>query len=276
MTVSPPTTATKSIRITDLHRMKVEGRRIVMTTCYDTLFARLLDECGVDLLLVGDSVAEVLNGASSTLAATLDQMVYHATAVCRGVRRAFVVCDLPFLSYQVSVSSAIANAGRVLQETGCAAVKLEGGREQIDTVRRLVEAGIPVMGHLGLTPQSIHKLGGHRVQGRNEAAAQRLMEDAESLQGAGAFALVLELIPMPLATNISKQLDIPVIGIGAGPGCDGQVLVLHDLLGLTESFGARFVKRYAALSDEVRRAVRQYGAEVRNGSFPTPEHSFAE
>lgn len=247
-----------------------------MTTCYDTLFARLLDECGVDLLLVGDSVAEVLNGASTTLAATLDQMIYHATAVRRGVHRALVVCDLPFLSYHISVPSAIANAGRVMQETGCTAVKLEGGRERVETIRGLVEVGIPVMGHLGLTPQSIHILGGHRVQGRGEAAAQRLVEDAQWLQEAGAFALVLELVPAPLAERITTQLDIPVIGIGAGPGCDGQVLVLHDLLGLTESFRARFVKRYATLSDEVRRAVQQYTTEVRDGSFPALEHGLAE
>jgi len=276
MTAFPETAATRLVRVTDLHRMKAERQRIVMTTCYDTLFAKLLDECGVDVLLVGDSVAEVLNGEGSTLTATLDQMIYHATAVCRGVRRALVVCDLPFLSYHVSVPSAIANAGRVMQETGCAAVKLEGGRERVETIRCLVDAGIPVMGHLGLTPQSIHVFGGHRVQGRDEAAARRLEADAQSLQKAGAFALVLELVPAPLATTIAKQLEIPVIGIGAGPGCDGQVLVLHDLLGLTESFQARFVKRYATLSDEVRSAVRQYAAEVRDGSFPAAEHSFSE
>ena len=276
MTAFPETAATRLVRVTDLHRMKAERQRIVMTTCYDTLFAKLLDECGVDVLLVGDSVAEVLNGEGSTLTATLDQMIYHATAVCRGVRRALVVCDLPFLSYHVSVPSAIANAGRVMQETGCAAVKLEGGRERVETIRCLVEAGIPAMGHLGLTPQSIHVFGGHRVQGREQAAARRLEADAQCLQKAGAFALVLELVPAPLATTIAKQLEIPVIGIGAGPGCDGQVLVLHDLLGLTESFQARFVKRYATLSDEVRSAVRQYAAEVRDGSFPAAEHSFSE
>jgi len=264
VTAFPQTAATRLVRVTDLHRMKAERQLIVMTTCYDTLFAKLLDECGVDVLLVGDSVAEVLNGEGSTLTATL------------GVRRALVVCDLPFLSYHVSVPSAIANAGRIMQETGCAAVKLEGGRKRAETIRGLVDAGIPVMGHLGLTPQSIHVFGGHRVQGRDEAAARRLKADAQCLQKAGAFALVLELVPAPLATTIAKQLEIPVIGIGAGPGCDGQVLVLHDLLGLTESFQARFVKRYATLSDEVRSAVRQYAAEVRDGSFPAAEHSFAE
>ncbi len=276
MAALPQTAAPKPVKVTDLRRMKAEGQRIVMTTCYDTLFARLLDESGVDLLLVGDSVAEVLNGAGSTLAATLDQMIYHATAVCRGARRALVVCDLPFLSYHISVPSAVANAGRVLQETGCTAVKLEGRRERVETIRCLVETGIPVMGHLGLTPQSIHIFGGHRVQGRDEAAAQRLEEDAQRLQTAGAFALVLELVPAPLAARIATQLEIPVIGIGAGPGCDGQVLVLHDLLGLTESFRPRFVKRYATLSDEVRRAAREYAAEVRDGSFPAPEHCFPE
>jgi 3-methyl-2-oxobutanoate hydroxymethyltransferase len=254
--------------------MKQRGERIVMLTCYDALFARLLEAAGVDVLLVGDSVNEVLAGAETTLSATLEQMLYHTKSVRRGSARALVVCDLPFLTYQVSREEAIKNAGRVLQETGCHAVKLEGGQPMADTVRALVDIGIPVMGHLGLTPQSVHALGGHRVQGRDDATAERLKADARALEAAGAFAIVLELVPAPLASQITKALTIPTIGIGAGPACDGQVLVLHDLLGLNDRFSAKFVKRYAAMAEDVRAAVRLYAAEVREGRYPGPEHSF--
>jgi 3-methyl-2-oxobutanoate hydroxymethyltransferase len=254
--------------------MKERGERIVALTCYDALFARLLDAAGVDVLLVGDSVNQVLAGAETTLSATLEQMIYHTTIVRRGAERAMVVCDLPFLTYQVSRPDAIANAGRVLQETGCHAVKLEGGTPVADTVRALVDVGIPVMGHLGLTPQSVHALGGYRVQGRDEQTAQRLKTDAKALEDAGAFAIVLELLPAPLASQITKSLTIPTIGIGAGPACDGQVLVLPDMLGLNERFTAKFVKRYAALATDVEEAVRRYAAEVREGRYPGPEHSF--
>src|SRR2546428_342766 len=236
--------------------------------------ARLLDASGVDILLVGDSVNQVLAGAETTLSATLEQMIYHTKIVRRGAQRAMVVCDLPFLSYQVSPQDAIRNAGRVLQETGCHGVKLEGGRPMAETVRALVEIGIPVMGHLGLTPQSVHALGGYRVQGRDEPTAERLKGDARALEEAGAFSLVLELVPAPLASQITKALTIPTIGIGAGPACDGQVLVLHDMLGLNEEFAAKFVKRYAALAEDVREAVRLFAAEVREGRDPGPEHSF--
>jgi 3-methyl-2-oxobutanoate hydroxymethyltransferase len=253
--------------------MKQRGERIVMLTCYDALFARLLEAAGVDVLLVGDSVNEVLAGAETTLSATLEQMLYHTKSVRRGSARALVVCDLPFLTYQVSREEAIKNAGRVLQETGCHAVKLEGGQPMADTVRALVDIGIPVMGHLGLTPQSVHALGGHRVQGRDDATAERLKADARALEAAGAFAIVLELVPAPLASQITKALTIPTIGIGAGPACDGQVLVLHDLLGLNDRFSAKFVKRYAAMAEDVREAVRLYAAEVREGRYPGPEHS---
>src|SRR6266568_3623950 len=249
-------------------------REIAELTCYDALFARLLDASGVDILLVGDSVNQVLAGAETTLSATLEQMIYHTKIVRRGAQRAMVVCDLPFLSYQVSPQDAIRNAGRVLQETGCHAVKLEGGRPMAETVRALVEIGIPVMGHLGLTPQSVHALGGYRVQGRDEPTAERLKGDARALEEAGAFSLVLELVPAPLASQITKALTIPTIGIGAGPACDGQVLVLHDMLGLNEEFAAKFVKRYAALAEDVREAVRLFAAEVREGRYPGPEHSF--
>ena len=264
----------KAINVHELLAMKERGERIVCLTCYDALFARLLDESGVDILLVGDSVNEVLAGAESTLSATLEQMIYHTRIVRRGTSRALVVCDLPFLSYQISREEAIRNAGRAMAETGCHAVKLEGGKPMAQTVRALVDVGIPVMGHLGLTPQSVHALGGHRVQGRDEKTAERLKEDAKALEDAGAFAIVLELVPAPLASQITKSLTIPTIGIGAGPACDGQVLVLHDMLGLNDKFAAKFVKRYAALAEDVREAVRLYAAEVREGRYPGPEHSF--
>ena len=266
----------KGINVHELLAMKERGERIVCLTCYDALFARLLDESGVDILLVGDSVNEVLAGAESTLSATLEQMIYHTRIVRRGTSRALVVCDLPFLSYQISREEAIRNAGRAMAETGCHAVKLEGGKPMAQTVRALVDVGIPVMGHLGLTPQSVHALGGHRVQGRDEKTAERLKEDAKALEDAGAFAIVLELVPAPLASQITKSLTIPTIGIGAGPACDGQVLVLHDMLGLNDKFAAKFVKRYAALAEDVREAVRLYAAEVREGRYPGPEHSFAK
>ncbi|HMH81832.1 MAG TPA: 3-methyl-2-oxobutanoate hydroxymethyltransferase [Gemmatimonadales bacterium] len=264
----------RPVTVHHLLEMKERGERIVALTCYDALFARLLDAAGVDVLLVGDSVNQVLAGADTTLSATLEQMIYHTTIVRRGAERAMVVCDLPFLTYQVSRPDAIANAGRVLQETGCHAVKLEGGTPVADTVRALVDVGIPVMGHLGLTPQSVHALGGYRVQGRDEQTAQRLKTDAKALEDAGAFAIVLELLPAPLASQITKSLTIPTIGIGAGPACDGQVLVLPDMLGLNERFTAKFVKRYAALATDVQEAVQRYAAEVREGRYPGPEHSF--
>ena len=270
------TAESKSVSVHELLAMKERGERIVSLTCYDALFARLLDESGVDILLVGDSVNQVLAGGETTLSATLEQMIYHTRIVRRGASRALVVCDLPFLSYQISKEEAIKNAGRVMAETGCHAVKLEGGKPMAQTVRALVDVGIPVMGHLGLTPQSVHALGGYRVQGRDEKTAERLKEDAKALEDAGAFSIVLELVPAPLASQITKSLTIPTIGIGAGPACDGQVLVLHDMLGLNDKFAAKFVKRYAALAEDVREAVRLYAAEVREGRYPGPEHSFAK
>jgi 3-methyl-2-oxobutanoate hydroxymethyltransferase len=266
--------AAKPVTTLDLLKMKTAGTRIVMLTCYDALFARLLDAAGIDILLVGDSVNQVLGGAESTLSATLDQMIYHTRIVRRGTRRALVVCDMPFLTYQVTREDAIRNAGRAMAETGCHAVKVEGGVHIAPTVRALVDVGIPVMGHIGLTPQSLHALGGPRVQGRDEVAAQRLKNDAAALQEAGAFAVVLELVPAALAGEITKSLTIPTIGIGAGPSCDGQVLVLHDMLGLNEEFNAKFVKQYAQLAGEVRRAAGTFAEEVRAGRYPGPEHSF--
>ncbi|HET9038534.1 MAG TPA: 3-methyl-2-oxobutanoate hydroxymethyltransferase [Gemmatimonadales bacterium] len=264
----------RPMTVPDLLAMKAAGRRIVMLTCYDAAFARLLDQAEVDVLLVGDSVNQVLAGHETTLSATLDQMIYHAASVRRGTRRALVFVDLPFLTYQVSPTEAIRNAGRVLQESGAHGVKLEGGRPMAETVRALVDRGIPVIGHLGLTPQSVHALGGYRVQGRDASGAERLLADARALEEAGACAIVLELLPSALATRISDALAIPTIGIGAGAGCNGQVLVLHDMLGLNEMFNPKFLKRYAELGEAVRAAVRTYAAEVRDGTYPGPQHSF--
>jgi 3-methyl-2-oxobutanoate hydroxymethyltransferase len=260
--------------VLDLTAWKAAGRRLVMLTCYDAAFARLLDRSEVDVLLVGDSLNQVIAGQETTLSATLDQMIYHAAAVRRGAPGSLLFVDLPFLTYQVSVPEAIRNAGRVLQETEANGVKLEGGRHMAETVRALVERGIPVMGHLGLTPQSVHALGGYKVQGRDPAAAERLLDDAKELEAAGACAIVLELIPAEVSRRISAALTIPTIGIGAGPGCDGQVLVLHDMLGLNEGFSPKFLKRYAELGGAVRDAVRAYATEVRKGSYPGKEHSF--
>lgn len=260
--------------VLDLAAMKAAGHRIVMLTCYDAAFARLLDQAGVDVLLVGDSLNQVIAGEETTLSATLDQMIYHAAAVRRGAPRALMFVDLPFLTYQVSVPEAIRNAGRVLQETGAQGVKLEGGCAMAATVRALVDRGIPVLGHLGLTPQSVHALGGYRVQGRDPAGAEQLVADAQELERAGACGVVLELLPAALARRISGSLAIPTIGIGAGAGCDGQVLVLHDMLGLNEGFDPKFLKRYGSMGESVRAAVRAYAAEVREGRYPGPEHSF--
>jgi 3-methyl-2-oxobutanoate hydroxymethyltransferase len=264
----------RPMMVPDLIAMKAARRRIVMLTCYDAAFARLLEQAEVDVLLVGDSVNQVLAGQETTLSATLDQMIYHATSVRRGARRALVFVDLPFLTYQVTVADAIRNAGRVLQETGANGVKLEGGEVMAETVRALVDRGIPVMGHLGLTPQSVNALGGYRVQGRTPAAMDRLVHDAQALEAAGACAIVLELLPTQVAARVTAGVRVPTIGIGAGVGCDGQVLVLHDMLGLNEGFAPKFLKRYAELGGSVREAVRRYSEDVRAGRYPGPEHSF--
>lgn len=255
--------------------MKAEGRPIVALTAYDVLFARLLEEAGVDIVLVGDSLGQVALGYDSTLPVTLDEMMHHASAVRRGAPDSFLVLDMPFLSFQVSVEDALRNAGRVMKETGVQAVKLEGGDERtVEVVDALVSVGIPVMGHLGLTPQSVHALGGYRVQGRGEEAAGRMADEGRALEAAGAFSVVLELVPADLAAEISRSLTIPTIGIGAGPGCDGQVLVLPDALGLNPGFQPRFLKRFAALHEAALDGVRAYAREVREGTYPGPEHSF--
>jgi 3-methyl-2-oxobutanoate hydroxymethyltransferase len=266
----------KPVTVTEILNRKKAGEKIAMLTAYDALFGRLVDQEGIDIVLVGDSVNTVLAGRETTLSATLDQMIYHGRSVRAGVKRAMVIVDMPFLTFQVSLEDTKRNAGWVMQETGAAGVKLEGGKSMAPTVRALVEMGVPVMGHIGFTPQSVHALGGYRVQGRGEEAAAKLIEDARALQDAGAFSIVLELIPSEVARRITEAIDIPTIGIGSGPHCDGQVLVLHDMLGLNEEFNAKFVKRYANLAEEVRRAVRRFRDEVRAGQYPDRAHSFEE
>jgi 3-methyl-2-oxobutanoate hydroxymethyltransferase len=263
----------KSLTVPDLRDRKAAGQKVTVLTCYDALFARLLDGL-VDVLLVGDSVNQVLAGHDTTLSATLDQMIYHAASVRRGATRSLVFVDLPFLTYQVSVPEAVRNAGRVLQQTGCHGVKLEGGAPMAETIRALTQVGIPVMGHLGLTPQSVHRLGGYRVQGREPAEADRLRADARLVELAGACAIVLELVPAALAAEVSRAAAVPTIGIGAGPSCDGQVLVLHDMLGLNEGFTPKFLRTYADLAGQVRGAARAYAEDVREGRYPGKEHSF--
>lgn len=264
----------KKITIRSFAAKKRRGEPITMLTAYDHPTARLADEAGVDALLVGDSLAMVVLGHENTLSVTMDEMLHHARAVKRGASRPLLVGDLPFMSYQADPLDAVRNAGRFLKEGGMDAVKLEGGREVAPQVRAIVAAGIPVMGHIGLTPQSIHALGGWRVQGKTPEAALALWEDAEALQEAGCFSLVLESVPARLAAWISERLEIPTIGIGAGTGADGQVLVIHDLLGLFERFVPKFVKTYASLGADARGAIERYVAEVEGGAFPGEEHSY--
>jgi 3-methyl-2-oxobutanoate hydroxymethyltransferase len=266
------------VRITDFAAMKSARSPITMLTAYDAPFARIFDEAGVDALLVGDSVAMAVQGADSTLPVTVDEILYHTRIVARARKRALLIADMPFLSYQVSAEEALRNAGRMLKEGGAEAVKLEGGLAMADTVARLTQVDIPVMGHIGLTPQSIHRMGGHRVQGQREGSApgcrQRLIDDATALERAGAFAIVLEGIPAPLAREITAMLTVPTIGIGAGADCDGQVLVMHDMLGLTSGFLPRFAKPYANLWQDASAATLAYLREVRERAFPGPEHSY--
>ena len=266
------------ITVSDIQGMKARGEKIVMLTAYDFPSARIAEEAGVDIVLVGDSLGMVVLGYDSTIPVTMDDMLHHTKAVVRGCQRPMVVGDLPFMSYQVSVEEAIRNAGRFLQEGGCQAVKLEGGVQMAETVRRIVEVGIPVVGHIGLTPQSINQLSGYKVQGKTPEAAERLLADALALEQAGAFAVVLETIPAPLAELISKHLRIPTVGIGAGAGCDGQVQVWHDLLSYATTFLPRHiprhVKQYTDVGAAIRSAIEQYASEVRAGTFPTTKESF--
>jgi 3-methyl-2-oxobutanoate hydroxymethyltransferase len=271
---SSPSAETKNVTTLDLLAWKQAKRKIVAITAYDALFGRLVDASGVDVVLVGDSVNQVIAGNDSTLSATVDQMIYHARMVRRGVKRALLVVDMPFLSYQISPEDAMRNCGRVMKETGANAVKVEGGQQMAPTVRALVDAGMPVMGHIGLTPQSVHALGGYKVQGRSDEAVERLVKDAAALEAAGAFAIVLELLPADVGARVTQSLTIPTIGIGAGGGCDGQVLVLPDLLGLNDAFKPKFLKKYANMADDVRKAVGTFAEEVRSGKYPDEPHSF--
>jgi 3-methyl-2-oxobutanoate hydroxymethyltransferase len=267
--------AGRRVSVLDLQEMKERGERIAALTAYDFLFARLVDAGETDLILVGDSLADVVLGLESTLPVTLDDMIHHARAVCRGVQRALVVVDMPFLTYQVSREEAIRNAGRLLQETGAQAVKLEGGSERLaGVVEAIIETGIPVMGHLGFTPQSVNKLGRGRVQAREKGGRARIIEDAKRLEDAGAFSVVLELVPGDVASEVTASLAIPTIGIGAGAGCDGQVLVLPDMLGLNKDFRPRFLRRFAELGEAAEGAVREYVRAVKAGEYPSSEHTF--
>jgi len=264
----------RPVTVPRLRKMKTDGTRITMVTAYDATFARLFDEAGIDVLLVGDSLGMVVQGLDSTLPVTVDEVIYHCRAVARGARRAHIVGDMPFLSWQLSAEQALRNAGRFLSEGGAQSVKLEGGLDAAPTIERIVRAGIPVMAHVGLTPQSVHAMGGFRVQGKTEETAARVLIDAKAVAEAGAYALVLEGIPTDLAQRITAEVQIPTIGIGAGPHCDGQVLVCYDLLGLTPELKPKFVKRYAEFFEQGVAAARRYSDEVRAGVFPSKEYSF--
>jgi len=263
------------ITINQVKQMKQKGEKITMLTAYDYSTARIIDEVGIPLILVGDSLGMVVLGYESTIPVTMEEMLHHTKAVVRGTKQTMVVRDMPFMTYHISVSDALRNAARFIQEGGAQAVKLEGGVTVAEKVRNIVNCGIPVMGHIGLTPQSIHQLGGYKVQGKTEEAAARLLEDARVLEQAGVFAIVLETVPTPLATLITKGVSIPTIGIGAGIGCDGQVQVISDILGSFTDFVPKHAKQYAKLADIIRAAITEYDREVKAGSFPTEEQSFS-
>lgn len=254
--------------------MKQQGEKISMLTAYDFTMAQIIDQAGIEIILVGDSASNVMAGFETTVPMTLDHMIYHTSCVVRGVERALVIADMPFMSYQVTAKEALINAGRMMKEAGAHAVKMEGGKPIIDTVKKIVDAGIPVMGHLGLTPQSIYKFGTYKVRATDEEEAQDLINDAKLLQQAGCFSIVLEKIPAKLAERVSKELDIPTIGIGAGAGCDGQVLVLHDMLGLNKGFNPRFLRRYADLHSNMTDAVQQYISDVKSKDFPNDDEQY--
>lgn len=274
MSMTPGREARRKVTTLRLQEMKAQKERISALTAYDWLMARAVDDAGIDVILVGDSAAMVFAGHDTTIAMTMEQMLYHASVVARAVRRALVVGDLPFLSYQLSEKEALRNAGAFMKQALVEAVKLEGGESVCPTVRRIVDAGIPVMGHLGLTPQSIHKFGSYRTRGVALDEAQQILRDAKALQDAGAFAIVLEKIPAELAREVTASLRIPTIGIGAGLECDGQILVTHDMLGLFSRFRPRFVRRYAELGAAMEDAFRRYGADVKSGAFPDAEESY--
>lgn len=264
----------QKVTVPELVKMKTRGEKIVSLTAYDYCFARILDNAGIDVLLVGDSLGAVVQGHETTLPVTLEDILYHTRAVIRGRQRALVVSDMPFMTFQVGIDEAKRNAGRLLQEGGAEAVKLEGGVAQAATIEAVVQMGVPVMGHIGLTPQSVHQFGGYKIQGRGEGQAGAILQDALAVEEAGAFAVVLEGIPLQLAKEITQRLSIPTIGIGAGPHCDGQILVAHDMLGLFDDFTPKFVKQYANLKAVIGKAVDTYAAEVRSNAFPDEQHTF--
>ncbi len=261
------------MNIPDFQKCKRSGKRLILVTAYDALFARIVEESGIEAILVGDSLGMVVQGKKDTLSVTMEDMLYHTRLVAGAARRALVIADMPFLSYQVSVEEAVRNAGRFMQ-AGAAAVKVEGGQAVLDRIDAMTRFGMPVMGHLGMTPQSVHRYGGYKVQGRDEDAARAVIEDARALESAGAFAIVLEAIPTDLARRVTETVTIPTIGIGAGPACDGQILVLHDLLGLFDEFVPKFVKPYAHLKADALQALRRYREEVENGKFPGVDESY--
>lgn len=264
----------EKVTVTHVRKMKDVGKKITVLTAYDCPLAKILDEAGIDILLVGDSLGNVILGYDNTLPVTMEDMLHHTRAVSRGCKRAMIIADMPFMSYQISRKEAIRNAGRLIQEGNAEGVKLEGGRRVQETIEAIVQCGIPVMGHVGLTPQSVYAFGGYKVQGKGEEAADRVMEDARAVEEAGAFSIVLEGIPSQLGERITRELSIPTIGIGAGPVCSGQVLVTYDLLGWYEEFTPKFVKRYANVHQTILQAIKAYKEEVEGGIFPSMEQSF--
>lgn len=262
------------VTVQDLQKKKQEGRKITVLTAYDALFAGIVDAAGVDVILVGDSLGVVVQGKENTLSVTMDEMVYHTQMVARATKHALVIADMPFMSYQTSVEEALRNAGRFLQQAGAAGVKLEGGVSVVPQIEAMARYGIPVMGHIGMTPQSIHQLGGYKVQGKEEAVASRLIQDAKAVEQAGVFSIVLEAIPSSLARKITGSVSVPTIGIGAGLHCDGQVLVLYDLLGLFTDFRPKFVRHYADLRTRALEAIRRYKEDVESGKFPGEDESY--
>jgi len=263
------------VTTTLLREKKARKEKITMLTAYDYSTAVMVDQAGIDVILVGDSLGNVVLGYETTLPVTMDDMIHHTRAVARGTKNSLLVADMPFLSYHVSIQEAVRNAGRFIQEGGAQAVKLEGGEERVDTIKAVLDAQIPVMGHIGLTPQSVHQFGGFKVQGKDVETARKLLRDAKALEAAGVFAIVLECVPAALAERITAEVSVPTIGIGAGPGCDGQVLVINDMLGLYGGFTPKFVKKYANLNPLILEALRQYKEEVESGVFPAAEHCFA-
>ena len=260
--------------VTDFFKAKQNGDKLTVLTAYDYSMAKLIDDSNIDAILVGDSLGMVCLGYENTLSVTMEDMIHHTKAVVRGAKNTLVVVDMPFMSYQVSVEKAVVNAGRLIKETGATAVKVEGGTDMVDTVKAMVRAQIPVMGHLGLTPQSVNVMGGFKVQGKTEEAAKKLIEDAKKLEEAGVFSIVLECIPAKLAEIISKEINVPTIGIGSGNGCDGQVLVYHDMLNMFSGFKPKFVKTFADVGDQIKHGLEKYSEEVKSGEFPSQEHNF--